>query len=240
MSSYGIEIFTLTLGGVREEYLLRCILTTHSAIIRLGGVDGGARHTVVFQGCSPSPQLLPALDAYQVSRIHLERNVGRALGQKLFVDQVGDCDIILRLDDDARLLETDFLIVMREVLEQVPTAFIHAFPIGLTGSIGGCRPRGPHRLLERAAGKGVFALRPVPRMGGLARAARRETWEKIPWVDDLGAGGSGIESAQLGRAAEAQSIPLYYVENGWAVEHQDSSAGQSARDMRPQVHGGAE
>jgi hypothetical protein len=229
-----IKIFTLTMGGpMRELYLKNLIFSMEAA--RRWDWTRGARVSwiVYFQGATPSDELQHLMAARDIHRVLWPENVGRAIGQQLALADIGDADIILRTDDDARILERNFLSECAYILDLVPDAFIHAFPVGLTSNVGGCRGSGPRLVMQHPVSNVVYTLRNVPRMGGLARAATPETWRKIPWYDDLGKGAAHIESLQLAKACAKQGIKQYYAENRWVVEHQDSTDGQKWRKKNP-------
>jgi len=230
-----IEIFTLTMGGpIRELYLqvLCRSLVGPMEIYRDLCFATGVRHTVFFQGARPSRVMADFLEDHQVRVFVWPANIGRALGQKKALTHCMDADIILRTDDDARILEDDFFLTLNELVTLLPGAFLHAFPVGLTNNMGGCKASKDRFCVVTEEFDRIYTVRPVKRMGGLARAADPATWAKIPWKDDLGKGPTEIESAQMMRACEQQEIPLYYIENGWVVEHQDSTQGQKFRKER--------
>lgn len=224
------KIFTLTMGGpIRELYLERLLYSMRAPRRWCWSGQIDVSWTIFFQGGRPSEKLQHLMACAEVHAALWPKNIGRALGQHEALEAIGPADIILRTDDDARILEPNFLTECANILDLVPDAFIHAFPVGLTGNVGGCRARGDRLVMMHPSSQNLYTLRPVHRMGGLARAASWETWRKIPWYDDCGKGPDHIESLQLMKACAEQGIMQYYAENRWVVEHQDSTKGQQWR-----------
>lgn len=236
-----IRIFTMTMGGsIREAYLRTYVQSMAGAIgpVSWIGEGHGVQQTVFFQGTPPSNSLTAFLKRYGIETCVWRKNVGRARGQVAALEHIGcvpDGTLVLRTDDDARILEEDFLTTMVELHELYPDAFLHAFPVGLIRSIGGARQQKPHEVAIGPTTKRLYTMRPVNRMGGLARSASIKTWRKIPWVDDLGKGATMIESAQMAVACREQGIQQYYLENRWVVEHQDGTLGQVYRKKHPEL-----
>jgi hypothetical protein len=234
-----LRIFTMTMGGpIREAYLREYLHSIAFPVDHAFGEEHAVKQTVFFQGTPPTNSLTAFMKRYRVEHVVWRKNRGRALGQVAALEHLGvmpDDTLVLRTDDDARILEIDFLTTMVELHQLYPDAFLHAFPVGLTGNMGGCRARKDREVAIGPTTKHLYTMRPVKRMGGLARAASLETWRKIPWVNCLGKGSGMIESAQMMRACREQDIQQYYVENRWVVEHQDGTLGQVYRRKHPEL-----
>lgn len=220
-----VTAYTLTMG--RELYLQRLL----ESVIR-GAGDVTVEHHLCFQGVEPSEATRQLIAHHGVQGLRFvvhcwEENVGSALGQDRVLREI-DGDFIIRLDDDALLLSPSFFRTLVAAHRLMPGAVLHAFPVGLVRTVGGMR------ALERDLAYDEeldlwFTYRRVERAGGLARSGPGDLLRTFRFTDDRGVGHSGSESRQFADQCKAAGIPIYVLENGVVVEHQESSMGQFAR-----------
>jgi hypothetical protein len=225
-----ISIVTFTLGG-REEYLAQCIISAvknsyhHASPVNI-------EHHIVFQGCK-YPETLEHIRSYarivKNYTIHIHEwpeNIGIGAGlNKILPECKGS--LIFKMDDDCEIVTRDFFTRAMSIHKAYPTAIFSPQPLGLVNNMAG--PPGHSRSVyyDQTNDK-YYMLRNVHHVGGFARLCPKSIFESFSFQPDLIKGISGTEDGQLSQYAAANNIPMFYVETGMAVEHQEG-LGQIAR-----------
>lgn len=152
-----------------------------------------------------------------------DENVGLAKGWNnivQFVKSDGEYDIIIKIDNDAEMMSTDWLKAMVEIFERNRTVILSPYVEGLEGSPGGV-------LRQRASGESPYllindrVLGLVPNLGGIVYATPIALFDQ--WhFDELYEGNKDLI---LSKYARRLGYSLFYMEE-FRVWHIDGTVGQ--------------
>jgi glycosyltransferase involved in cell wall biosynthesis len=212
-----ISIFTLTMG--RWFYLQNLINSIE--------YDEGIEHFIIFQGVSPTEELTQLMLDKKIKPIFLAKNIGIAMAMNLIYKKLSG-DIIIKFDEDAKIVSKDFFKHVREIHSMSPKLVFSPYPVGLINNPGGVLSKN-HQVGYSRNTDTYYTMRVVNHIGGFARISPREF--TIDWVfnDDLIEGVSGNEDGQHSTKCVQENIPMAYLENCLIVEHQESTLGQHKR-----------
>lgn len=228
-----ISIITFTLGG-RSRYLFTCLDSVYSDVYYQSNDNNiKIEHHLVFQGVIPEEGIMQCLNTYKESNcykliIHTwEKNIGIGAGLNKIIPQCSG-SLILKLDDDAEIISKDFFSRALFISKKYPTAIFSPQPTGLINNMAG--PPGHSRsiIYDENIDK-YFTLRNVSHVGGFARFSPRSIFNSFTFPNDLIKGISGTEDGNLSQYAIQNNIPMFYVETGMVVEHNESILGQQTR-----------
>ena len=212
-----ISIFTLTMG--RWLYLKNLINSID--------YDSEIEHFVVFQGVQPTKEITQIMLAKNITPIILEKNIGIAMAMNLVYEKLSG-DIIIKFDEDAKILTKDFFKHVREINKLCPSLVFSPYPIGLINNPGGVLSKN-HQVGYSKTTDTYYTMRIVDHIGGFARISPKQTTGHWRFENDLIEGVSGNEDSQHSKFCTQSNIPMAYLENCLAVEHQESTLGQHKR-----------
>lgn len=221
MSSF--NIYTFCMG--REKYLGNLI---DSIVDSMGSEEAELviNHKIVFQGYNPSDTIINYIEAMGCEFEVWDKNVGIAEGMNRVLPTLSS-DIIIKMDDDCKILTKNFFMHVAEIARLKPGCVFSPYPIGLINN-----PGGPQKLLHEVIYSEntdtYYTLRYTNHIGGFARISPGFTrdWK---FQADLINGISGNEDGQHSEMCRQKGIPMFYLENAIAVEHQESTLGQHQR-----------
>lgn len=228
-----ISIITFTMGG-RDRYLFTCLDSVYNDINdQLVHDEIKIEHHLVFQGVAPTSGIKGCIETYKESNCYKlithvwEKNIGIGAGLNKIISQCSG-SLILKLDDDAEIISKNFFSRALFVNRKYPTAIFSPQPTGLINNMAG--PPGHSRSIvyDENIDK-YFTLRNVSHVGGFARFSPKSTFNSFIFPNDLIKGISGTEDGNLSQYALQNNIPMFYVETGMVVEHNESILGQQAR-----------
>ena len=211
-----ISIYTLTMG--RWKYL-RDLIDSIS-------YDETIEHFIVYQGVKPPEYITELTHRNKITNIFLEENIGIAAAMNQILPILSG-DIVIKFDDDAKIISKDFFQHVREIHKLNPNLVFSPYPVGLINNPGGVPSRN-HSVIYSEDSNQYYTLRYVHHIGGFARISPGFTKN---WVfeNDLIPGISGNEDSQHSQKCLNQNIQMAYLENAIIVEHNESSLGQHAR-----------
>lgn len=226
-----ISIITFYVGG-RDKYLKDCIVSVINDLLNTDN-DLKLEHHIVLQGCL-YPQFIfdviansSAVKNYDLYIHEWPKNIGIGAGlNKILPECKGD--LIFKMDDDAEIISKDFFSRALFINKEFPTAIFSPQPLGLVNNMSG--PPGHSRsvVYDKNINK-YHTLRNVSHVGGFARFSPKSTFDNFKFPNDLIKGISGTEDGNLSQYALQNNIPMFYVETGMAVEHNESILGQQSR-----------
>ena len=222
-----ISVITFTLG-TRDKYLFNCLDSVYN-----DGFLGKVEHHVIFQGSVPDEGVRGCLSTYKQTPsyeliIHeWPQNIGIGAGlNKILSECTGD--LILKLDDDAKIISEDFFDNALSIHKKFPNSCFNPYPIGLIGNPGGPRAI-DHSVWYDKQNDKVWTRRHVPHLGGFSRFTPAHIIKSFKFSSDLIPGISGTEDGDFSRHCLANNIEMFYLESGLAVEHNESTLGQVVR-----------
>ena len=212
-----ISIYTLTMG--RWFYLKQLINSIE--------YDENIEHYIIYQGLSPTEELIDIMNSEGIIPVILENNIGIAMAMNMIYKKLTG-DIIIKLDEDAKIISKDFFKHVREIHTMSPKLVFSPYPVGLINNPGGVLSKN-HQIGYSKNTDTYYTMRIVNHIGGFARISPKEY--TIDWVfdNDLIAGSSGNEDGQHSTKCIQNNIPMAYLENCLIVEHQESTLGQHKR-----------
>jgi hypothetical protein len=217
-----LSIFTISTSPNRELYLKRLMT---SVMRNAGSYD--FEHVIFFQGTPPTEefkqwikQSFPSCYNYKMLYDREVVCVGFAI-KKLLPYLKGD--IIMKLDDDAKLYSEDFVNHINAIHQLIPDATFSPYPVGLIGNPGGVLSQ--DRCVKYSQQNDIYyTFRKVHAVGGLARISPRWIYDKVDFIKD-----GHIEDGEYSAQCRSLNLPMYYLENNLVVEHQESTLGQHER-----------
>ena len=214
-----ISIYTLTLG---RWFYLKNLLNSLE-------YDSNIEHFIVFQGVHPTDEIKELLDKPHIIPIMLEKNIGIALAMNMVYQKITG-DIIIKLDEDAKIVSRDFFTHVREINSLVPKLVFSPYPVGLINNPGGVLSKN-HQVGYSKNTDTYYTTRLVNHVGGFARISPKEFTGDFVFSDDYDPSGktSGNEDAQHSSFCNQKGFPMAYLENCLIVEHQESTLGQHKR-----------
>lgn len=222
------SIVTFTLG--RAFYLHKTLKAIKS---QAENYQGKIYHHLFFQGVGISDETKHVLyedcsDNYFPIVHEWEHNVGIAEGTNRAIAEI-KTDYMFKIDDDILLISDNFFKHIEEIISFEPNAFIAPFPIGLITWCGGPKPIS-YKVEYSKNTDTYYTFRKVNVTGGGCRLIPTEILKGLlPLENDLAHGASGSDDDQLTVLCNQHGIPIYYIENAIAFEHQESCLGQRER-----------
>lgn len=206
-----IDILTVSCG--RRLYLGRLM----DSIERNGGDLSGVTMRLFNNGVAHSIEGTFPVHAVSLAERH---SVGAVMQiAKSYLDK----PLVIKLDDDAEIISNKFFDVLYEIARLKPNTIFSPFPVGLINNRGG--PRGTsHEVVYSEKLDRYFTLRKSEHVGGFARVMPAEMFKQVPFTD------AHDEDSNVSAWARAAGVEMFYLENGFIVEHQESTLGQHARD----------
>lgn len=188
--------------------------------------DENVEHFIVYQGVTPPNDLIEYTKKCGIQNIFLENNVGIAEAMNMVLPKLSG-DIIIKLDEDAKIVSKYFFSHVREINSICPELVFSPYPVGLINNPGGVLSKN-HRVVYSKPTDSYYTLRIVNHVGGFSRISPKFTkdWK---FDNDLIPGISGNEDSQFSRKCMLNNIEMAYLENAIVVEHNESSLGQHAR-----------
>jgi len=221
-----LNIIQFTIGG-RDDYLYDSI----EAIYNDFEWYELANHHIICQGCDVNQGIKDISETHGITIHKWFENIGIALGIQKILNEIEDAQFTLKLDDDAKLIDSRARKVLA-MLEANPRAVWSPYPVGLINNPGGVPKCADHDVQEIKWGTGFnrfITRRPVKHVGGFCRFTPTEFLKSVPWKNDLIRGSSGTEDSQVSQHAQRVGLPMFYCENEFIVEHQESTLGQHKR-----------
>ena len=189
--------------------------------------DQDLEHFIVFQGVQPTDEIQKIVNDRNITPIYLEKNIGIAMAMNLIYEKLNG-DIIIKFDEDAKILTKDFFTHVREIHKMSPRLVFSPYPIGLINNPGGVLSK-EHQVGYSENTDTYYTMRIVNHIGGFARISPKEFTGHWRFENDLLSGVSGNEDGQHSNMCLQNNIPMAYLENCLAVEHQESTLGQHKR-----------
>jgi hypothetical protein len=220
-----ISIYTLTMG--RWKYL--------RDLIESIPYDSEIEHFIIYQGVKPTEEISQLVETHGIKTILLEQNIGSTAAMNLILPQLSG-DIVIKFDDDAKVISKDFFKHVREINKLNPNLVFSAYPVGLINNPGGVLSRN-HSVIYSEDLDQYYTLRFVHHVGGFARISPgfTKSWQ---FENDLNIGRSGNEDSQHAQKCLSSNVQMAYLENALIVEHNESSLGQHARYGEDYFKGG--
>ena len=222
------SIITFTLG--RKFYLHK---TINSIKEQSSKYKGKIFHHIFFQGIPIADETKVLFDENSPDNyfpvVHeWGENLGIAEGTNAAINEI-TTDYVFKIDDDIQIISDNFFQHFEEIISLEPNAFIAPFPIGQIAWCGGPKPIS-YKVKYSKNTDTYYTFRKVNVTGGGCRVTPTQILKKfLPLENDLGHGASGSDDDQLTRLCNQYSIPIYYIENAVAFEHQESCLGQRER-----------
>ena len=213
-----LTIFTSSIG--RELYLRRLLLSIQDFG---GNMDCVAEHIIVFQETEPSADLLALIQNNPLIKPIFRKELASigVLLNELSPSFKGR--ITFKLDDDAALRSPSFFQSILDVHSILGDAMFSPFPVGLIGNLGGPAVEGQRKVVHSQERDIYYTLRPVKHVGGFARISPTGVLQDVKFSD------AHKEDGELSAHCLAKGIPMFYLENGLIVEHQETMLGQKLR-----------
>ncbi len=188
--------------------------------------DKDVEHFIIYQGVTPPEDMINYTKMCKIKNVFLEKNIGIAAAMNHIFPQLSG-DIIMKLDEDAKIISPIFFKHVREINKLNPDLVFSPYPVGLINNPGGV-PSKNHSVIYSKDLNQYYTLRHVNHIGGFARISPKFTtnWR---FDNDLIPGISGNEDSQHSQKCLSGGIPMAYLENAIIVEHNESSLGQHAR-----------
>ena len=227
-----ISVITFTMGG-RSRYLQACIDSVYEDIELTDYRKVSIEHHLILQGYSKK-QLEEDLcgtwedsNSYKFIVHDWPKNIGIGAGlNKILPECKGD--LILKLDDDAKIISKDFFENALALHKKFPNSCFNPYPCGLTGNPGG--PRGyKHSVWYDKPNEKIWTRRHTHHLGGFSRFSPANIIKNFKFPNDLIKGISGTEDGDFSTYCNSHNIDMFYLENGLIVEHNDSTPGQVVR-----------
>jgi glycosyltransferase involved in cell wall biosynthesis len=222
-----LSFYTFTMG--REDYLVNLIENLHQYS---NSEKVECEHHICFQGVEPGEHYSISTCLKSFIKTHVwEKNVGIAEGMNRILPELTG-DVIIKIDDDCMPYtlwqRPTFKERIVEIARTIPNAVWSPYPVGLINNPGGPRGFGHETIRIQEPWDSIYTLRKVTHVGGFCRISPKFTkdWK---FENDLKPGQSGNEDVQFSQKCAALNIPMYYLENGLVVEHNESTLGQHIR-----------
>jgi glycosyltransferase involved in cell wall biosynthesis len=212
-----ISIYTLTLG--RWFYLKNLIDSIE--------YDENIEHFIIYQGINPPDDFIKLSESKNIKNIILEKNIGIANAMNHVYPLITG-DIIIKFDEDAKIISKDFFKHVREINNLVPNLVFSPYPVGLIGNPGGVLSQNREVVYSQTTDT-FYTFRLVNHIGGFARISPKSNTGDWVFANDLIEGQSGNEDSQHSTKCQQNNIPMAYLENALVVEHQESTLGQHKR-----------
>lgn len=222
------SIITFTLN--RKHYLRK---TIDSIKKQANGYCGKIHHHLFFQGVNIDDETKKyiyenAPDNYLPVVHEWHKNVGISDGTNIAIKQI-NTNYVFKIDEDILLVTDNFFQHFKEIILFEPNAFIAPFPIGLIVWCGGPKPISYHVKYSDVMDT-YYTFRKVNVTGGGCRVMPTHVLRQfLPLTNDLSSGNSGSDDDQLTIMCNKHNVPIYYMENSVAFEHQESCIGQRER-----------
>lgn len=131
-------------------------------------------------------------------------------------------DLFWKLDDDARLITSDFIGNILELYKLKPDSGFSPYPVGLINNPGGVLSKN-HSVVYSELYDVFYTLRQVHHLGGFCRVVPTK------YIKNMQFSNAHNEDSECSAFLNRNNIPMYYLENNLIVEHQESTLGQRAR-----------
>ena len=213
-----ISIFTCSMG--RDKYL--------RDLINSIDYDDKIEHFIIFQGVKPDEKTKNLIDSIpNIKCEYLKENIGIGMAMNYIYPKLSG-DIIIKFDDDAKIISKDFFKHVREINRIHPNLVFSPFPVGLINNLGG--PKGSEHYIDYSEGLDTYyTFRKVSHIGGFARISPRHNTGHWRFPNDLIPGISGSEDGIHSQYCINDGIEMAYLESKIVVEHNESSIGQHHR-----------
>lgn len=131
-------------------------------------------------------------------------------------------DLFWKLDDDARLISSDFIGNIMELYKLQPNSGFSPYPVGLINNPGGVLSKN-HSVIYSELYDVYYTLRQVHHLGGFCRIVPSKYIKLMTFTD------AHNEDSECSMFLNKNNVPMFYLENNLIVEHQESTLGQLAR-----------
>jgi hypothetical protein len=203
----------------RELYLNRLLNSARQTFL---GVE--FEWKIVLQGQSPSLDMIKTLEH--------EENVSYVIQEKplpvsVLLNQFArGCKypFVLKLDDDALICSSDFLYKYAELTELIPDSVIYPFEIG---GYTHEAPMNKRQVVYAPKNNLFFSVAVATAPSGLASLYPKSFLLKTPIPSGQ------IDAEFLFSHAGYFKVPVYQLQNGLVVEHQEGIEGQEYRKQLP-------
>jgi glycosyltransferase involved in cell wall biosynthesis len=212
-----ISIYTLTLG---RWFYLKNLLDSID-------YNDNIEHFIIYQGVTAPEEIIKLTESKNIKNIFLPENIGIANAMN-HVYPLLKGDIIIKFDEDAKIISKDFFKHVLAINELVPNLVFSPYPVGLIGNPGGVLSQNRDVIYSNDTDT-FYTLRFVHHIGGFARISPKLTTGDWRFQSDLIQGQSGNEDGQHSNMCQQNNIPMAYLENALVVEHQESTLGQHKR-----------
>jgi hypothetical protein len=221
MINPNIFVYTFSLG--RWDYLEKCILSIANAKLYY---NGHIRHLIFLQGIS-LPIEYNYLKGFAIF-IENNTNEGIALSINKAMLYVNDDEIIMKCDDDCKIIGDHFFNTVGYINNTFPSLVFSPFPVGLINNLGGSKMIS-HEVHYWKDSDIYLTFRRTEHIGGLCRVSPNITKNWLLITDKNVAGFSGNEDIQFAHLSIQHNLPMAYLENNLIIEHQESTLGQHSR-----------
>lgn len=153
--------------------------------------------------------------------IYEKENIGIAEAWNKCAEALKDCDIIIKIDNDAELMTKNWLKLMVEIFERNRNVILSPYVEGLEDSPGGVLRESPNGSPYNLINDRVLGL--VPYLGGICWAAPKEVYKDFKFDGAMNLAGN--KDYIISQYAKSQGFNLFYLEET-RLAHIDGTKGQ--------------